>query len=161
MPAPNSPQSTPIFSVINQSNIQDDGVTPNKIQDDGEYTMGSLTLGTSAGNFFKLPVLSAAPTGITPSSGITYYDPSEERLKIYSTTDGAYLNIAKGRDIDTVTTFKINPNGDLEIKKFYPQSPDGETLDYDDGDYDVVTLLGLEANIQLSTTNGNLVFNLP
>ena len=161
MPAPTSPQATPILSVINQSNIQDDGVTPNKLQDDGEYTMGSLTLGTAAGNFFKLPVLTGAPTGITPTSGITYYDSNEERLKIYSTTDGNYLNIAKGRDIDTVTTFKILDNGDFEMKKFFPQSADGETLEYDDGDFDVVTLIGLEAKAELSTTNGNLVFNLP
>ena len=161
MPAPTSPQATPILSVINQSNIQDDGVTPNKLQDDGEYTMGSLTLGSAAGNFLKLPVLTAAPTGITPTSGITYYDSTEERLKIYSTTDAGYLNIAKGRDIDTVTTFKILNNGDLELKKFYPQSADGETLEYDDQDYDVVTLIGLEAKAELSTTNGNLVFNLP
>lgn len=161
MPAPSSPQSTPILSVINQSNIQDDGVTPNKIQDDGEYTMGSLTLGSAVGNFLKLPVLTAAPTGITPTSGVTYYDSNEERLKIYSTTDAGYLNIAKGRDIDTVTTFKILDNGDLELKKFYPQSPDGETLEYDDDDFDVVSLIGLEASAELSTTNGNLVFNLP
>lgn len=161
MPAPTSPQATPILSVINQSNIQDDGVTPNKLQDDGEYTMGSLTLGTAAGNFLKLPVLSAAPTGITPTSGVTYYDSGEERLKIYSNTDGNYLNIAKGRDIDTVTTFKILDNGDIEMKKFFPQSADGETLEYDDDDFDVVSLIGLEANAELSSINGNLVFNLP
>lgn len=161
MPAPTSPQATPILSVINQSNIQDDGITPNKLQDDGEYTMGSLTLGSAAGNFLKLPVLTADPTGITPASGVTYYNSTEERLKIYSTTDAGYLNIAKGRDIDTVTTFKVLPNGDFEMKKFYPQSVDGETLDFDDGDFDVVTLVGLEANAELSTTNGNLVFNLP
>ena len=82
MPAPTSPQATPILSVINQSNIQDDGVTPNKLQDDGEYTMGSLTLGTAAGNFLKLPVLTAAPTGITPTSGVTYYDSDELNLII-------------------------------------------------------------------------------
>ncbi len=47
------------------------------------------------------------------------------------------------------------------MKKFYPQSPDGETLEYDDDDFDVVSLIGLEANAELSSTNGNLVFNLP
>ncbi|AFK66409.1 hypothetical protein SWPG_00162 [Synechococcus phage S-CBM2] len=160
MPAPTSPQQTPILSVLNQANIQDDGITPNKLQDDGEYTMGSLTLGTAAGNFFKFPVLTAAPTGITPTSGIAYYNATEERLKVFSNADNSYLNIAKGRDIDTVTTFKILANGDLEVKKFYPQSADGETVNFSD-DYDILTLLGLEAQPQLSTTNGNLIFNLP
>ena len=98
MPAP--PPAVNSYPVgYNQSNIQDDGVTPNKIQDDGEYTMGSLTLGTAVDNFLKLP-FPAAPMD-TPTSGVTYYDSNEERLKIYSTTD-AGLNIAKGRDIDTV-----------------------------------------------------------
>lgn len=160
MPAPSAPHGSPFYSVINQANIQDDGVTPNKIQDDGSYVMGSLTLGTAASSFFKFPALTAAPTPVTPTSGLAYYDTNEERLKIYSTTDTNYLNIAKGRDIDTVTTFKILENGDLELKKFYPQSSDGETVDYDD-EFDIITLIGLEASAEVSTTNGNLVFNLP
>ncbi len=54
-------------------------------------------------------------------------------------------------------------NTELEIfmREIGVMTPVDLDLEDDDDDFDVVSLIGLEANAELSSTNGNLVFNLP